>query len=129
MFLRYFYRHPKDPFLNRIRSTPPRFDLSHLTQHARHPTNRSRLPFLDKPEQRKDHVLNQLKEEKSYNQSQYYGFYHHLSPCLHNGSSIKLTKPIAYPMCNSNHYDGDHEVFPYNFPSWFTLGFCDKVAQ
>ena len=56
-------------------------------------------------------------------------FYLPLIPYLYNGSSIKISKPIAYPMCNSNHYDSDHEVLPNNFPSWFTLCFCDNVAQ
>jgi len=107
----------------------PLFDLTNLTQHSRHPTNRFSPPPYDKPEQRKDHVLNQLKEQNSYNQSRYYGFYHALIPALHNASGIKVTKPVAYPMCNANYYDGDYEVFPNNFPGWFTLGFCDNVAQ
>lgn len=46
-----------------------------------------------------------------------------------NASSIKPSKPIAYPMCNTNHNDGDHEVLPSNFPRWFTLGFCDNATQ
>ena len=33
-------------------------------------------------DQRKDHVLNQLKEKKTCNQSQYYGFYHPWIPVL-----------------------------------------------
>ena len=49
-------------------------------------------------------MFNQLKEDKSYNQSQYYGFYHHLIPCPHNGSSIKLTKPVAYPFKETGSY-------------------------